>query len=218
MSNQNPDPFHFNQIKPASGPPAPRSQPSPEDLLFEGAEAAAAAGTSGAQWDGGSSTAHGLSSGGRDEVDFGSDILGEKDKAGAVRPLPRPKPKLGGAFPGTQPSRSPSAPRSGQPGLAARTSPPVPVSPASGAPAAASASAPARPASPPASAPGKPVMPMFLVGRRHRVGLRVPLALIVVGSGAASWFYLIGHSTILAALSGAAAVVGSAFAWVWQRR
>lgn len=228
------DPLGYGQVRLAQSnqPQGEGRDKSPEDLLFDGSQAAFAPPTGGDnEWgmNPGPAFVPGAGSGALDDLDLAGDILGVKNQsAAAAKPAAPATPAPGPRSSGIRP------PAAGRPTPSAATPPIVGSAPAPRAPAprpvaaatvrppavpADAQAATARPQAPARPAP-KQVLPAPAVAaaarrpeRRSLLGYVVPAAVLVGGASAALYLHWGMGNTFLAAVSAGLALVGAAFAW-----
>ena len=197
------DPFSYGQVPLGhKEPPAA----APDDLLFAAPTPTRSA-LPASDWDPPAENAFSAASttGNTDEtLAFGQDILGESVPAPSKPAASKPaaaKPataKPAGAKPAPAKLAAPEAPLpAARPNVAA----PVP--------------APAKPAE---TAPRRGPQPVLMPMRTTTAGIATAVSIVGTGGSVAAWLLIQQQNPVMAAILGAASLVGAAMAWLMLRR
>lgn len=193
------DPFSYGQV-----PLGQKEQPAaaPDDMLFA-APAPTRSAPPASDWDPPVEQAFSAapSTGNTDEtLAFGQDILGE-----AVPAASRPA------------AAKPAAAKPAPAKVAAPEAPPPAVRPK----AAAIVPVPAKPAETVGAAkpaPRRGPQPVLMPARTTTAGIATAVSIVSIGGSAAAWLLIQQQNPVMAAILGAASLVGAAMAWLMLRR
>jgi hypothetical protein len=188
------DPFAYGQV-----PMQEKEQAAaaPDDMLFAAPEPTRKAASTASDWD--PPAADGFQGSARsgsseDALAFGKDILGEAVPDAAPAPAAKPAaPKPASvAMPGAA-AAGPREPKSMQHAAAAKTTTA-------------------------ATTPRRGPVPVLMPRRATTASILAPIGCVAAGGSLASWLYWMQQNPVLAAIVGAASLVGAALAWLVLRR